>query len=86
MQRTTRDPFTGRETTLGELRRDITRRDRRCVRCGHLRPEPELFICGPCRDDPDTLREVRNIEEGFTDPVEQRKALMLFGWVGGWWR
>jgi hypothetical protein len=58
----------------------------RCVRCGLVPPAPELFICASCREDPAAMLEVRNIEESFTDYREQRKALMLFGWAGGWWR
>lgn len=64
----------------------VERQYRRCVRCGNERPEPELFLGRECLEDPATMLEVHNIEEGFTDYREQRKALRLFGWVGGWWR
>lgn len=84
MQRTTRDgPY---RTTLGELDRAVDRRRHSCVRCGLRPPAPDLYICGGCEADPGTALEVRNIEESFIDYREQRKALMLFGWRGGWWR
>jgi hypothetical protein len=86
MQRTIRDPDVPRSATSGEVIRSVDRRSHRCVRCGLLPPVDGLFVCGRCQADPGTAFEVRNIEESFTDYREQRKALMLFGWKGGWWR
>jgi hypothetical protein len=80
MHQTTHDPHPSATTTLGAWDR------RRCVRCGAARPEPELFICATCRDDPQTRVEMAGVEEFWTDYREQRHALRLAGWAGGWWR
>lgn len=80
MRRTLRDPSPSPTATLGAYER------RRCVRCGLLPPEPELFICGSCQADPATESEIRWVEEMAVDYQMQRRALTLAGWAGGWWR
>jgi hypothetical protein len=85
VQRTYRDG--PHRTTLGDLRRDVDRRTRRCVRCGLMPPAPDLFICGGCEAEPATMAERRAVEEEVLDPVEQRRVLVdAYGWRGGWWR